>query len=109
VILQNIMAEILAGSDHNQPAADSAQDQDVQRLKAALQAERVRCKGFEKAARVALALADRVAALEGLTERLAADQRELRAETRRELAPVRTLTQEVEDLGAAVQQLIRDH
>ncbi len=82
------------------------------KLLSALRNERVRCKEFEKVAKTARSLHERVQHLERLCERLVADQQALRAEVRRDLAPLNTVLAEVNDLGTAVDQLqaqILDH
>ena len=101
VILHRIMEQF--DSAPNSPV-------EVEKLLTALRSERVRCKAFERTARAALNIASRVERLERLCDRLAADQQALRAEVRRELAPLATVVQEIEDLGASVQQiLVSDH
>lgn len=78
---------------------------EVENLLSALRSERVRCKAFEKAAKAVAGVDQRLQRLERLCERLAADQQALRAEVRRETAPLATVVAEVNELGTAVEQV----
>lgn len=86
--------------------------EDNSKLLSALRAERARCKEFEKVAKAAIAIGDKLQQVEQLLQRVAADQQALRAEVRRETAPLATVVAEVNELGTAIEQLqtlIRDH
>ena len=90
---------------------DSASNQPVDhsKLLSALRSERAARKTFEKAAKDVAQFEDRLQRVEAMLSRLVGDQRDLRAEVRRDLAPLNTALTELEDLGEAVAQLIREN
>ncbi len=79
--------------------------EDNSKLLSALRSERARCREFEKVAKTARAMENRLQQVEQLLQRLAADQQALRAEVRRETAPLATVVAEVNELGTAIEQV----